>query len=320
MCLLSSCAASHTKQLLADPPQDLSRVARINDVPLYVQQNFYCGPAVLASALNVYGIDVDPATLVNDVYLPGLRGSLQLEMLGATRKYGLIAYRITPSLLALLREIDQGHPVIVLQNLGLKIIPQWHYSVVVGYDIDAKEIILHTGLPNEYRVSLRTFEHTWARAFYWALVPLPGDTLPVVIDSLQAVKAIAAVERLGNIDVAHQAYKLAAERWPDNLIAYMGLGNTYYANNDVNGAMRSFLQATEIGPESAAAYNNLAVSLAELGCRKDALLAAQCAVNISGEDNETYTSTLHEVSKNEHMLNSTFDCPKVECQHQTPLE
>jgi hypothetical protein len=30
-------------------------------------------------------------------------------------------------------QLEAGRPVLVLQNLALKLWPQWHYAVVVGY-------------------------------------------------------------------------------------------------------------------------------------------------------------------------------------------
>jgi hypothetical protein len=54
-------------------------------------------------------------------------------MIGAARRHGRLAYLITgPD--SMFEEVAAGHPVIVLQNLGLSWYPVWHYAVVVGYD------------------------------------------------------------------------------------------------------------------------------------------------------------------------------------------
>ena len=62
----------------------------------------------------------------------------------------------------------------------------------------------------------------------------------------------------------------------------MGLGNTAYALNDLEGAKAAFLLASQDYPESAAAHNNLAFVLADLGQIDEALIAANRSVNIGG--------------------------------------
>lgn len=44
----------------------------------------------------------------------------------AARRHGAVAYVLPDRLDALLEEITAGHPVVVLQNLGLQWIPSWH--------------------------------------------------------------------------------------------------------------------------------------------------------------------------------------------------
>ena len=58
----------------------------------------------------------------------------------------MVALRTAPRLADLLQEVAAGHPVIVLQNLGLEWIPVWHYSVVIGYDLSRGQLVLRSGL------------------------------------------------------------------------------------------------------------------------------------------------------------------------------
>ena len=85
------------------------------------------------------------------------------------------ARRDLPSLLG---ELAAGHPVMVLQNLGLDWYPQWHFAVAVGYDLSTNELALRSGEERRQLVSLDTFNRTWTRADHWALVVLPPDQLP----------------------------------------------------------------------------------------------------------------------------------------------
>ncbi|WVM93376.1 hypothetical protein ULG90_05290 [Halopseudomonas pachastrellae] len=45
---------------------------------------------------------------------------------------------------AILRELDDGNAVLVMQNLAFDWYPQWHYAAV-GYDLNTRELILHSG-------------------------------------------------------------------------------------------------------------------------------------------------------------------------------
>ena len=97
-------------------------------------------------------------------------GALQLEMTAALRARGLLAYPLRPHLADLLREVQAGNPVLVLQNLGLDWYPRWHYAVVFGYDLDRQIVRLRSGELADRRTGLRAFEQTWARAGHWAIV------------------------------------------------------------------------------------------------------------------------------------------------------
>ena len=132
---LSGCASipEHVSELPADVSLDLDRT------PFFPQERYQCGPAALATVLASSGVAVDLGALVDRVYLPGRKGSLQVEMLAASRAAGRVPYVIDGTLLALQDELDAGRPVVVLQNLGVTAIPKWHYAVVVGIgDADAR--------------------------------------------------------------------------------------------------------------------------------------------------------------------------------------
>ena len=105
------------------------------------------------------GLQIDAHELAPQVYTPSLKGSLQPAMIAAARRHGRVAYPISGAS-ALLEEITAGHPVIVLQNLGLSWIPAWHYAVVIGYDLDKAMIILHSGITKRKTTALNTFGNT----------------------------------------------------------------------------------------------------------------------------------------------------------------
>lgn len=292
--LLWACAAPQTKQLTHAPPAALPNSALLEGVPFFSQRAYYCGPASLAMTMHFHGLRVTQEALARAVYVPTLKGTLQAEMLAATRRHGLLAYVLTPRLRALLGEIAAGHPVVVLQNLGLSWYPVWHYAVTIGYDLEAQEIVLHSGINPRYHLSLATFERTWARSHYWALAPLPPNQLPRDDNPLRVLEAAAALEETGQTRAAQQTFAAAARRWPNNLIARMGLGNTLYALGDKRAATRAFTAAARINPEAAAAWNNLAVALGDLGCSSAARAAARHAIDLE-KARKVYRETLEEI-------------------------
>ncbi|MDX5360821.1 MAG: PA2778 family cysteine peptidase, partial [Alphaproteobacteria bacterium] len=151
---------------LLDAPGDLPPRVALERVPFFPQEDYYCGPAALAMALVWAGEDTTPEALVPEVYTPGREGTLRTDIVAAARRHGRVAVPVG-SLRDLLGEVAAGHPVIVFQNLGIGLAPQWHFAVAVGYDLPAREILLHTGLEAGARRDLDTFERTWARGDHW---------------------------------------------------------------------------------------------------------------------------------------------------------
>jgi tetratricopeptide (TPR) repeat protein len=291
--LLSGCAIFPR----GDWPQGLEGVSprsEIATVPFYPQDEYQCGPAALAMALAWSGLEVQPAELTDKVYTASLQGSLQPAMIAGARRSGRLAYVITGTD-ALIREIAAGHPVIVLQNLGLSWAPLWHYAVVIGYDIPADEIVLHTGLHARERTSMGVFQATWARAEGWGLLVLnPGD-LPATAGEFDTVEAALGLEKARQPAAAVACYRALLSRWPQNLPAMMGLGNSYYALGDLKNSESTFRRATEIHPDNGAAYNNLAHVLLRLGRKDEALDAVRRAIALGGPGKDTFQKTLEEI-------------------------
>lgn len=294
--LLAGCAAPQVAGLLAQPPAGLPVAAEIASVPFHPQEDYQCGPASLAALLQHAGREATPAALVAQVYVPARRGSLQAEMLAATRRHGLVAYEIAPRLEALLREVAAGTPVLVLQNLALDWAPQWHYAVAIGYDLEARELVLRSGLTRRQVMRLDTFERTWARSNHWAMVALAPERLPQTATELPYLAAVAALERVAPA-AARRGYETALARWPDSAAAQIGLGNARYALRDLAGAAAAYLRATQRHPAAADAWNNLAQALVELGSRDEALAAARRAVALGGPRLATYRETLEHILK-----------------------
>lgn len=280
-----------------DWPQSLQGIPdqhEIASVPFYPQDEYQCGPAALAMALAWSGLKVKPVDLTEKVYTASLHGSLQPAMIAGARRSGRLAYVIHGTD-ELMREIASGHPVIVLQNRGLSWAPVWHYAVAIGYDLPRDEIILHSGLDARERTSMGVFQNTWARGENWGLLVLKPGELPATAKEADFVQASIGLEKAQMPAAAIESYRAALSRWPHNMPAMMGLGNSYYALGDLKNSEAAFRRAAEAHPADGAAFNNLAHVLLDLGRREDALAAARQAVALGGPLRSVFQQTLEEI-------------------------
>jgi len=294
-CLGGCVSFPQTEALLAATPRDLPRQVELTEVPFHRQHDFLCGPAALAMAFNAAGVKGDVESLTPLVYLPGRQGSLQAEMLGATRRSGLLAYTLAPRLEDLLRELAAGTPAVVLVNFSFKSAPVWHYAVVVGYDLDKREVIVRSAGRSRDLWSFGFLEFFWQDSNYWAMLALPPARLPATAREAEYAAAAAALEQASRPREARASYLALLGRWPDNLAGLIGLGNVEYALKDRAGAERAFRRASEAHPESAAAFNNLAHVLAEAGRLPEAEQAARRAVALGGPLLPQSQKTLEEI-------------------------
>jgi len=293
---LSGCATSlqsdaMRKELQARYPAPVE----LKQVGFFPQEQYQCGPAALATVLTYTGVNVTADALTPQVYIPAREGSLQIEIIAATRRYDRVPYVLAPRLADLLTEIDAGNPVLVLQNLGVSWWPRWHYAVVVGFDVTTDDMILRSGTEARHRVPIAVFERTWERSTYWAVVVLPPDRLPQTAEPLRYLQSIVPFEQMAKWQIAQSAYDTALKRWPDSLGAAMGLGNSLFALGDRAAAAKAFAKATQHHPQSGDAWNNLAHVLGAMGKYDEAEVAIERAIAIGGSQISTYRETAAEI-------------------------
>ncbi|MBX3034621.1 MAG: PA2778 family cysteine peptidase [Bdellovibrionaceae bacterium] len=258
---LSACAsrAKQTEDLRRDPPREIPSAARVENVPFIEQAANHCGPATLAMVMNWAGRGITADEIAPQVYNPSRQGSLQMDLISASRRHGLVAIPLS-GMRDLLREVAAGHPVIVFENLAMSWLPQWHYAVVLGYDLPRREIILHSG-PNAFqRWDMEKFERSWMLGDYWGLVVLPPGKMAASGDELAHVTAAAGLEQAGRLEEADLVYQSLLKRSPESLLALIGRGNVAYARDDARAAVAFLRQAVRHHPGSAAARHNLSVA------------------------------------------------------------
>jgi tetratricopeptide (TPR) repeat protein len=293
--------------------EGLPSVFELKQVPFFPQTAHQCGPAALATVLQTHKVYATPDDLVSRLYLPDPRGSLQVEIAASARLYTMLPYPLEADIIALLTEVAAGNPVLVLQNLRFDWWPQWHYAVVVGYDIEKQAIILRSGETRRWQTSFRTFVNTWKRADHWALVIVPAGQIPATADSGTYLKTAYAFEETGLMNYAFEAYHAATQKWPQQARPWIMLGTLAYTLDNNRQAVEALLQASGIDAGSAATWNNLAYALHKNGCTVQAQQALQCAHKASPDDINILDSQRDIETMAVHVQAS--DCPLIDCAH-----
>lgn len=298
LALLSGCASTPQSDALAKQWQDSGQASmELSDVPFFPQQRYQCGPAALATTLNYNGIAVAPDELVDMVYVPEKQGSFQVELLAATRRLGGIPYVIDPDLENLAREIESGKPVLVMQNLGIKWLPQWHYAVAVGMDTEDENIILRSGELKRRITPLDVFENTWARSQHWGFVVVTPGEIPVTAEENRYFLAVSEFAKQADARVAETALVAGVKRWPESKPLNMALANLYYSQGNLGLAEKYYRYLTESYPDFAPAHNNLANLLLATGDISGARTHAKTAVELGGRFVSSYQATLDDINR-----------------------
>lgn len=332
--LLSGCQTPpQTLQLQAEPPA-IAKQHLISQVPFYPQQDYYCGPTTLAEVAAFYGNRQEPVAIAPQTFIPELKGTLQIEMAAATRQLGLLAYTQRGSMSQLLSLVAADMPVIVLQNNSISWWPQWHYAVVIGYDLDSAELILHTGVTPNYRLDFATFERTWQRGQYWLLLMLPPEKSSNQLDPFLYTKAAqdllstqqhsAAGGISAGASAGVNALQNATRQWPDYWLPYFLLGN-YYSDSQPARAMHWFAAGLNAGRQQIAYLNNYALLLSRQGCSQaatalleEALRLAPGNANLLDSQQQIWQQQLRQQQINQQQVktvpddqNPAFRCPSV---------
>jgi tetratricopeptide (TPR) repeat protein len=261
---LAACATSPplAKGLPHGAPSSLELAA----TPFFPQEAYQCGPAALATVLGASGVASTPESLTPQVFIPGRRGSLQLELVAAARRHGRLPYVLATTAHEMIAELADGRPVLVLQNLGAARLPVWHYAVLIGYDATRNVALLRSGTTKRLEMRWQRFAASWHRGGRFAFTTLvPGD-IPAHAEAGRYIEAAAGLESAGQRGAAAAAYDAAIVRWPREPHAWLGRGNVAYAEGDLESAAGHYVRAIRLAPGDAAPRNNLAQVLIDAGC------------------------------------------------------
>ncbi|WP_022963070.1 PA2778 family cysteine peptidase [Halopseudomonas pelagia] len=315
--LLSACAGRPTALPSPESLSNLPSSTYLDQVPFHAQDAYQCGPAALAMILNHRGLPDTPDELVGRVYIPERKGTLQVELVSASRERDLLVYPVARQLEAVMTELDAGNPVLVMQNLAFNWFPQWHYAVVVGYDLEQREMIVHSGLNKAQREPFKVFMRTWDRADRWARVMLPAHQLPATAEPLVYLRAASDLEQTGRLDSARQAYATALSTWPEQPTARFGLGNVAWAQQQPEISVEHFRTLVTDFPDFKPGWNNLSVALEAIGCAQSAAAAKACAADDAATEAATPEDAALDLDKN---APETGRCAIPRCTDRAPTQ
>jgi tetratricopeptide (TPR) repeat protein len=275
--LLAGCQTPpQTSALLLKPPA-INQRHLIKGVPFYPQQQYFCGPTTLSEVANYYGLPFSPDDIAPLTFVPGLEGSLQLELVSATRQLGMLAYAQQGNLELLLSLVAKDIPIIVLQNNSISWFPQWHYAVVIGYDLNAQQVTLHSGVTPNHTLNFATFERTWQRGQYWMLAMLPATISNPLLEPFVYTKACQDLLDTGQDEIAITALQNAIKQWPDYWLPYFLLAN-HFLEQSPSLAVRWFEQGYAFGKNQASYLNNYAYALGKIQCYAEATAIVEQAL------------------------------------------
>jgi len=142
-------------------------------VPYIRQVRNYCGPAALASVFRYWKHPVDQYELASE-FRPfprkGLSGA-QLKQLATKRHF--LAYSFVGSEEVLLRHLRKGRPLILALSTS-ELLNLNHYVILVGWDEDQMEWILHDPADGAYqRLAAAKLLEQWSKLDNWTLLVVP---------------------------------------------------------------------------------------------------------------------------------------------------
>lgn len=306
--LLTACQTPpQTRQLQSSPP-DIARQHLIARVPFYPQQDYFCGPTTLAEVAGFYGLNTSPEAIAPNTFIPGRQGTLQIEMAAATRQLGMLAYVQPHATMAqLLSLVAEDIPLIVLQNNSIAWLPQWHYAVVIGYDLDKEDVILHSGVTPNHRLNFATFERTWQRGSHWLLAMLPPEKSSALLEPFLYTKASQDLLSTNQTLAGVVALETATKQWPEYWLPYFLLGN-YYFSVEPQQAADWFEQGLALAMQQVSYLNNYALLLSNLACHDKATALIEKALLLKPQDPNLLDSQQQISQAKQHAVNNDMSC------------
>ncbi len=131
--------------------------------------------------------------------------------------------------------------------------------------------------------------------------------MPASPDADKYVRSVAAVEAIGDIASAAAGYRAATERWPEHSLAWLGMGNAYYAQGNLDSAESAYKRILSMDSDHLIALNNLSQVQIDRGCFKDASATLDAALSAAKSDTTIYR-TIQETRRQIEVRKTSAAC------------
>lgn len=267
VCALCGCATREPALLPLLPGG--SSAVEISATPFYPATGHSPGAAALAMMLTASGVSATPAELSPLLYSPALHDTVG-ALAALPPRFGRVAYRIAPDLPALLVELAAGHPVLVQLSRSRSLLSEWHFAVVVGYEVRTDTIVVREASRRRRALRARDFMSAWGNADRWGMLVLRPGELPAAVSTESYLHAAIEFERHARPEDSLLVFEAALRRWPDEPLAWMGRAVARLQAGDRTAAASDFTTSLRIDGSNALARNGLALTLLDLGCIHEA--------------------------------------------------
>lgn len=289
-----------------------AHAVELRDVPFFPADDDQSAAAALAMLLAAQQLPVSVDALTRRIAAQDRAQSGQSGQTALVATVG--SYDLVPVVirgprpgLSLVREVQGGAPVLVLQNRGSAQTPAWRYAVAIGADPGENTITLRSGRDPRLIVPFGDFLASWRDGGDWGLVAARPEAIPVSADPQSWVAAAAPFEPSSRPQIAERAFVAATARWPDSALAWEALADARHALKDLRGSSEAWLAALRLAPEDHAARNNLAYVLLERRCPEQA--EAQIRLALAGETDPQKAA----IFRNTLAMITSYDGPSILC-------
>jgi hypothetical protein len=169
--IFAGCATGRFAEIRADLD---SHGHYVDGVPFFRQRESTCGPVALAGVLAFRGKAADPDRIAANIFLPGLRGTLPMDMESAARSEGVHVESRSGTFEDLKARINRNDPVICLIDAGIWVYRKPHYVIVLGFDDLHRVVIVHDGSHPNVLMPYAAFDEAWERGGRWMLIITPS--------------------------------------------------------------------------------------------------------------------------------------------------
>lgn len=255
----------------------------------------YCGPACLAMVLNSWEgtRSFSQQKIAGEIFDSGSQATYNSELVLYPRTKGYESYSFQGSLEILKDLIRKDIPVIVLTKT-VKKIAKGHYRVVIGFDDDAGQIILHDPYFGGLRaMKVKSFMKFWElgkgrNQSRWMMAVVPGRSpfpFPALRkDPLTSINLATAYYRRSDFARSREQWEKVRESLGEDPYALYSLGMVSLRQGRLDEAEALALEAVGLDAKSAYAHDVLGLALANQGKMLPALQSLGQALRLAPKE------------------------------------